>query len=208
MGHSIVQNHVSFAAFDGMLTGEFSVLHSGLLADPMTSASYTGINSAGVHLMAGNVPDRVLFSSQRAAGFAAGLGYGNHPFMEPGKKFADCCAFIQPLWDLLRAMPKPPVRVHNPAVGTSAVTRSSHEALHPVVYQASDKSALVIVTNLSDKPVSGSVDVDLAALGLKAGAVIKTLPVKGCHVAQIQGGRIIVNNLQPYYFCGQIVSRR
>ncbi len=208
IGHGAIQTHVSYACFDATLTGEFSVMHSGLLASPEFSASYSGFASCGVHLMAGNAPDRIAFSSQRAAGLSAGLGYQNHPFMEPNKPFDACSEYIQPLWNLFNALGGAPVRSYNASVGTGLGTRASDAALHPIVYQAADGATLVVVTNLSDAAVSGTVEIDLAALGLKAGSELKPLQVAGTHVPQVDGARIVLKDIPSYFFGGVLIAAR
>ena len=206
IGHAAVQTHVSYALFDVTLTGEFSVLHSGLLAEPEVSASYSGFASAGVHLMSGNAPDRIAFSSQHAAGLAAGLGYGTHPFMEPGKDFAKCSAYIQPLWDLFSAMGTAPVRSFNPSVGTGKGVKWSDDALHPIVYQAADGTTLIVVTNMGDRAVTGTVTVEFAALDLPANTTLVPLEVKGTHRLAVDGNKIVVDNMESFFFGGVLVK--
>jgi hypothetical protein len=205
IGHTVMQTHASYATFDATLTGEFSVMHAGLLTNPEISAAYAGLSSCGVHLIAGNAPDRQVFSSQRSAGFGAGLGYSHHPFLEPNKPFKNCNAYVQPLWDMFSALGSEPVRQFNPSVGTEHFALWSNEALHPLAYRAANGKTLIMVTNLSEKPVSGSVLIDLPAMGLKWSAPMKPLKIKGAPQATIEGNRIIVKNLQPYAFCGQLV---
>jgi hypothetical protein len=206
IGHGAFQTHVSYACFDATLTGEFSVYHSGLLAEPEISASYSGFGCTGVHLMAGNAPDRIVFSIQQTAALSAGLGYSNHPFMEPNKDFQACAAYILPLWNLFRAMGADPVRSFNPAIGTGQGIRWSDEALHPIVYRAANGAALAIVSNLSDRTVTGTVDLDLAALGIGGTAQAKPLEVKGTHPLAIEGGTIRVREIPPYFFGGVLIA--
>ncbi len=207
IGHSAMQLCASYAAFDSTLTGEFSVLHSGLLAEPEISASYTGMGCVGVHLMAGNAPDRVLFSSQKAAAYSAAFGYGNHPFMEPGKDYMECSAYIRPLWRLLEALGSSPVRVFNPAVGTMPVARSGNSAIHPLVYQAADGRALVLATNLSEQPLDrASVEVDFAALGLPASTTLTPIKAKGTHTPAVSGATLAFENMGAYQFGGAIAA--
>lgn len=205
IGHTNMQTSASYVLFDAAISGEFSVLHSGLLSDPEYSQTYSGAACCGAHLIAGNSPDRSLFSSQRSAGFAAGLGYSVHPFMEPGKPFADCNAYIQPLWDLWRAMGQQPAKVYNPGVGTGPMLSWSHEALHPVAYQAEDGTTLLIVANLSEEAVSGSVTADLPALGLGRSAVLEPVPAAGTASGTVSGGTVSFEGLAPYFFAGFLV---
>jgi len=205
IGHTTHQTYMSFSVFDAVITGEFSVMHSGLLANPELSASYAGLDLCGVNLISGNSPDREVFSGQRAAGFCAGLGYSTHPFMEPDKPFRDCNAYIQPLWDLWCRLGTAPARMFNPAVGTGEMLCFSDEALHPLVLQAQDLTSLVLVANLGDTPVSGSVEVDFSALGLPKTARMLPLNCERTHPAQVHGRRILVEDMQPCHFAGVLV---
>ena len=202
IGHTIIQTYSSYALFDAALTGEFSVMHSGLLAEPQTSTSYGMLGGCGVHLIAGNAPDREIFSSQQAAAYSAGLGYSNHPFMEPGKDFADCNAFIQPVWDLWRSLPSEPVRVFNPAVGTGDPLSWTDDNLHPMAYQTADRTTLVLVTNLGQKPVSGTVEIDFEALGLSSRTKMQPLNVSRTHPLKVDQNKVIVENMPSYSFGG------
>ena len=204
--HTSVQTFIANACFDSVICGEFSVMHSGLLHSPEISTSYAMYGGAGVSLIAGNAPDRIVFSSQRSAGFAAGLGYMNQPFMEPGKEFKDCTAFIQPLWDLQSQLPGVPVRLFNPAVGTGAAFTWSDPKLHPLAYQTADQTTLLLITNLSDEPASGSVEVDLAQLGLTDSARIQPLDAKGTHPVSVNGRSVTVDNMPPYFFSGLLIK--
>jgi hypothetical protein len=206
IAHCAIQSYISLSTFDAVMAGEFSVMHSGLLAAPAVSAAYAGMSTCGVHLIAGNSPDRAHFSSQLSAGFGAGLGYSHHPFMEPGKPFPKCNAYVQPLWDLFRQLGDTPVRVFNPAVGTERFCEWSHDALHPIAYRTASGKTLIMVTNLSGKTLSGSVDVDPAALGLPWSASIQPLKVKGTHRATVDGSRITLRNMPPYYYAGLLAG--
>jgi len=202
IGHSTIQAISSYACFDGAVTGEFSVLHSGLISTPDIASSYAGSGCVGVHLIAGNSPDRAMFSGQRAAGFAAGLGWANHPFLEPGKDFAKCMAFTKPLWDMINSLGSDPARVFNPTVQQTAFAKATHANLHPLAYQARDGATVIIVANISDNPVSGKVEIDLAELGVKPGAKLKALKVRNAHTAKATGNAIVIENMIPYGFCG------
>lgn len=206
VGHSIVQAASSYATFDATVTGEFSVLHAGLLAAPRISASYAGIACVGAHLIAGNSPDRAAFSGPRAVGCAAGLGWANHPFMEPGKDFTKCSAFAKPLWDMINCLTSDPVRSFNPAVQPDPFAAWSDDALYPLAYQDKAGNVLVTVTNLSETTVSGQVEVNLHKLGLKPGATLKALTVRKASRARVKGTTILVSDLKPYAFCGVMIS--
>ena len=164
------------------------------------------LGGCGAHIIAGNAPDRKLFSSQRCAGFSAGLGYSNHPFMEPGKVFKDCNAFIQPLWNLWLALGSQPVGVLNPAVGSGAGLGWSDEKLHPLIYQTADEKSLLIVSNLGQESASGSVELDFETLGIPAQATIEPLQVKGTHPVTVQGNRVVVQDMPPYFFAGLLIQ--
>ena len=206
IGHTMMQSAASYACFDATVTGEFSVLHSGLLADPAVSASYAGMACVGVHLIAGNAPDRAEFSSQKAAAYAAGLGWANHPFAEPGLDFAKVSAFTKPLRDMINRLSSDPVRMYNPSVEPDAFAKWSSDALYPLAYRDKAGNVLIMVTNLSTRTVSGYVDVDAAKLGAKAGASLKALKFSNTPTATIQGSRIRVGKLKPYEFCGVMLS--
>ena len=208
-GHTWIQTYMSYATFDAALTGEFSVMHSGLLAEPEISTSYAMQGGCGVHIIAGNTPDRLLFSSQQCAAYSAGLGYSNHPFMEPGKAFKECNAFLQPLWDLWRALGSAPVRVLNPAVGTGGCLSwqdgEGGRQLHPLIYQAAEGVSLLLISNLSDRPATGGVEIDFGAIGLTGSAAIEPLAVAGTHLAQVRGRRVIVEDMPPYFYAGLLI---
>lgn len=206
IAHSSVQTYASMAAFDAVVVGEFSVMHGGLLSSPAVSTSYAMLGGCGVNLIAGNSADRAVFSSQRAAGFAAGLSYSAHPFMEPNKPFAQVSDYLHPLWALWRALGAPPVRLFNPATGDSPIARWSHEALHPVAYQAASGATLVTLANVSDEPVSGTVDLDFEALGIAAGAAVRPLVVKDTHPIRVEGARLAVENMPAYFYGGVLIA--
>jgi len=208
IGHSIIQAASSYALFDAAVTGEFSVLHAGLISTPDIGTSYGGSACVGVHLIAGNSPDRAMFSGPRAAAFAAGLGWANHPFLEPGKDFARCTAFTRPLWGLINSLESDPVRIFNPAVEPVPFARWSSEALYPVAYKDRAGNVLVIAANLSGAPVSGRVDVDRSVLGLPSGCALKALRVRGTHPARAAGAGLAVQDLPPYGFCGALFTPR
>jgi hypothetical protein len=208
IGHSIVQAASSYATFDATVTGEFSVLHAGLLAAPLISASYAGIACVGAHLIAGNSPDRAAFSGPKAVGFAAGLGWANHPFMEPGKNFTQCSAFAKPLWDMINCLESDPVKMFNPAVQPDRFASWSDEGLYPLAYKDKAGNVLVTVANLGETTVTGRVELDLGKLGLKPGVTLKALRIRNAARARIEGRTIVVDDLKPYAFCGVMVSAR
>jgi hypothetical protein len=205
IGHTTMQTSVSYSNFDVALTGEFSVLHTGLLGKPEISTSYTGQACCGIHLIAGNAPDRRDFSSQKAVGYAAGLGWANHPFMEPGIDFTYSSDFTKPLWDLLRTLDSDPVEILNPSVDPANFAEWSNDSLYPVAYKDENGNALVLVTNLSSENVNGEVVLDLDALGCPGGN-LEVLSVPGVHEARLDGAKIILDDVKPYFFCGVMVE--
>jgi len=207
IGHSAVQTFLATGLFDAVLAGEFSVMHSGLLSTPEISASYSMLGGCGVSLISGNSADRAVFSSQRAAGFCAGLGYSAHPFMEADRPFGECSAYLHPLWRLWSALGSDPIRVRNPAVGERHAAKWSDDRLHPIVYQAADGTTLALVTNLGEDPVSGCVELDFEALGAPRAAVLTPVEAPGTHALVAEGGRIVVEAMPPYHFGGMIAAR-
>ncbi len=203
IAHSSVQTYLSQASFDSVVCGEFSVMHSGLLSTPEKSASFAMQGGCGINLIAGNSADRAVFSSQRSAGFAAGMGYSAHPFMEPGKSFTEASGYMHALWNVWRALGSDPVRCFNPATGDSAVATWQGN-LHPVVYQAQNGSILVTVANLGEEEVTGDVTVDLKALGLHEGCALVPLAIKGTHPIAVRGNRLVVEKMPPYFFAGAV----
>jgi len=206
ISHTAIQTFTSNACFDAVMCGEFSVMHAGLLHSPEISTSYAMLGGCGVNLIAGDAPDRKIFSSQQSASFSAGLGYSNHPFMAPNIEFKDANAYIQPLWDIQRHLPEAPVRSFNPAIGTGVGLTWSDDKLHPLAYQTADKTTLLQIANISDTPASGTVEVDLAKLGLPDTARLHPLDVKGTHLAQTNGHRVTIENMPPYFFTGVLIK--
>ncbi len=209
IAHSQIQTYLASCHFDAVLVGEFSVMHSGLLADPDTSASYAMLGGCGISLIAGNSGDRLIFSSQVSSAYCAALGYSAHPFMEPDKDFDEVSAYMHPLWKLWQALGDAPVRVYNPAIGDAHVATWSHDALHPVIYEGSDGRLLVIVTNLSDQPLTdGSVEINLDALSLSGGVKFSPLDIEGTHSLEVEGNRIVCKGVPAWFYGGVMIERR
>lgn len=209
IGHTTMQSPSNFALFDVALTGEFSVLHAGLLAEPEVSTSYAGQACCGLHLIAGNAPDRRAFSSQKAVAYAAGLGWANHPFMEPGYDFEHSCGFTLPLWRLLGHLETNPARIVNPSVESTDFVSWSTEDLYPLAYVDEKGNALVLVTNLSERTVTGEVDVNLAELGFENGADITPLDGgEGTEMPEVSGTRICLKEMAPYQIAGVLIRPR
>lgn len=206
IGHTTMQGPSNYALFDVALTGEFSVLHSGLLAEPEVSTSYAGQSCCGLHLIAGNAPDRRAFSSQKAVAYAAGLGWSNHPFMEPGFTFEHACGFTLPLWRLLSRLDGEPVRTVNPSVESTELAQWSDEAFYPLAYLDKRGNALLLVTNLTDKTVAGEVTLDPTVLGLPADVTMEPLDEgEGTHQARVEGHRVLLENMGPYMIAGVLM---
>lgn len=207
IGHTTMQSPSNYALFDVALTGEFSVLHTGLLAAPEISTSYAGQSCCGLHLIAGNAPDRRAFSSQKAVAYAAGLGWANHPFMEPGFSFEHSCGFTLPLWRLLSRLDGEPRRTINPSAESTEALTWSDDALYPLVYLDAKGNALVLVTNLTDNTANGEVTIDTAALGLPAGASLTVLDGgEGTQSPRVDGQRIILENMGAYMIAGVLIK--
>jgi len=206
IGHTSIPTAMAMGAFDALIAGEFSVMHGGLLTGPEISASYSLLSGCGVNLISGDSPDRSVFSSQRAAGFCAGLGYSSHPFMQPDQPFREANAFIQPLWDLWRALGSRPTRLLNDAVGATPFATRNCESLHTVAYQAADGTTLVVMSNLGDEAVDAAAEVDVAALGLSGPATFVPVEAAGTQVPSAKGNRIVIEGLRPYGFGGVLIA--
>jgi hypothetical protein len=203
--HAILQTASSYAIFDAAITGEFSVLHSGLLESPLISTSYAGMSCTGIHLIAGNSPDRAIFSGQKAAGFAAGLGWANHPFLDPDKDFASCAAFTKPLWDIITSLSSDPIKMFNPSTEPISFAKCTNEALYPIAYKDKFGNVVVIVANLSDKSISDKVEINMSVLGIKSGS-LQVLNIPGTHAVMVKKNIILINSMSPYFFCGIFIN--
>ena len=208
IAHSAVQTYLGACQFDATLVGEFSVMHSGLLAGPEESVSYAMLGGCGTNLIAGNSADRLIFSSQLSSAYCAALGYSAHPFMEPGKDFNEVSAYMHPLWQLWQTLGDTPVRVYNPAIGDAGVATWSDNALHPVIYQEVDGRLLVIVTNLSDQPLAkGSVEINLDLLSLSEDVSFSPLDIPGTHKLTVEGNRIVCREMPAWFYGGVMIER-
>ncbi|OGV62570.1 MAG: hypothetical protein A2498_15810 [Lentisphaerae bacterium RIFOXYC12_FULL_60_16] len=181
IGHTGNANAIGSACFDVATAGEFSVRHDELLAHPESTAYYAHLACTGGNLISGNLPDRVVFSSQKAMAVCAAFGMMSHPFMEPGVSFEERVAYIRPLWDAMARLPGRITRLHNPAyIPTRAVTTAS-DHLYPSLWQSDKRQALLLVTNLNENPESGTVELNLNELELGSKPVITPLDVAGTH---------------------------
>jgi hypothetical protein len=207
VAHSAVQTAIASAAFDAFVVGEFSVMHAGLLAEPEISASYAMLSGCGVNLISGNSADRAIFSSQVSSAYCAGLGYSAHPFMEPNKPFAQVSAYLHPVWNLWRSLGADPVQTFNPAVGHAHTMRWSKETLHPILYRAANGNSLVMVTNLGDRKVSGTVELDFAALELPSGAQMEPLKIPGTHPLTAHDNVVRLKDMPPWFYGGLLIRK-
>ena len=179
IGHTGNSNLLAYAPFDAAIGGEFSVRHDELLTHPESTAYFAGLDCMGGHLISGNLPDRLLFSSPKAAAVCAAFGMASHPFMEPGVPFAERVAFIKPLWDSLAALKGQVTRLHNPAYIPTCAVSMGTESLYPSLWENDRGQALLLVTNLGDQPASGTIEVDRRALEVKRNARLRPLPIEG-----------------------------
>lgn len=208
IGHTTMQSPSNYALFDVALTGEFSVLHAGLLAEPEVSTSYAGQSCCGLHLIAGNAPDRRVFSSQKALAYAVGLGWSNHPFMEPGFDFEHSCGFTRPLWKLLSRLEGDPVRILNPSVESTTALQPSSDALYPVAYFDSKGNALVLLANLSEAVVDGFIDVRLADADGPDGEATVIDQDGETHLVEWKDHRINVRQMPAYGIAAVLIKQR
>ena len=206
IGHTSIASSVTTACFDVALGGEVSVRHDELLTDPESCAYYSKLHAMGAHLISGNLPDRIAFSSPRAAALCAALGMASHPFMEPDVTFADRVAFIKPLWDALRALPGPVRRLHNPAYAPTRAVRNEQGDLFPSLWQAEGGRALLLVTNLAEQTASGVVELSLGELDAK-GRKLQPLKIAGAFAgAKIDGSIVRLENIPSLQFAAVLIG--
>lgn len=178
VGHTGNATLLTGANFDAALGGEFSVRHTELLTRAESASYYGGLAGMGAHLISGNLPDRIAFSSPKAAALCAALGMASHPFMEPGVKFADRMAFLKPLWTAMASLPGAVTQLHNPAyIPTRAIATDSE--LYPSLWVSDRGKALLLITNLSDRTDSGTVELKLGELDVREKAVGDPLRIAG-----------------------------
>lgn len=206
-GHTGNTNLIASACFDVAVGGEFSVQHDQLLTFPESAAYYMHLAGVGGHLISGNLPDRILFSSPKAAAMDSALGMTSHPFMEPGVTFQERVAFLQPLWDAMNSLPGNVTQLHNPAyIPTQAVSTESAD-LYPSLWQSDRKQSLLLVTNMGEQAANGAVTVNLKELKLGKNAPVRVLPVAGSHVeARFDGGAVRVDGLPPLKFTALLLG--
>jgi hypothetical protein len=207
IGHTGNANLIASACYDVAVGGEFSVRHDQLLSNPESSAYYAHVDCMGAHLISGNLPDRIAFSSQKATAICAALGMTSHPFMEPGVTFRDRTAFIRPLWDSMSRLPGRVVRLHNPAYAPTRAVSTQAEHLFPSLWQADSGKALLLVTNMATAPQTGAVEVTPKELGLPARAAMRVLPVDGTFsAATVDGTTVRLDNIPPLQFAAVLIG--
>lgn len=196
IGHTGNANLVASACFDAALGGEFSVRHDQLLSDPESTAYYAQLDCMGGHLISGNLPDRIAFSSARAAAICAAFGMASHPFMEPDVSFAERIAFLKPLWDALGRLPGTVTQLHNPAYAPTRAVRAEEGTLFTCLWQADSGKALLLITNLGPEPGSGVVRVAAADLGLESQTQLQPLRIPGTFgQARVDGDCVRLENM-------------
>ncbi len=151
----------------------------------------------GAHLISGNLPDRIAFSSPKAAAICAALGMTSHPFMEPGVEFSERVAFIKPLWDAMNSLPGRVVRLHNPAYIPTRAVGTEAEHLYPSLWQSDGGKALLLVTNMAEDSQSGAVELDIGELDVSGNATVRTLPIDGCFAGAEVDGQTVRLNAMP-----------
>jgi len=205
IGHTGNHTFLNAAHLDVCLAGEFSVMHEVLLADPQASAYHALLAGCGAHLLGGDTADRKIFASPRAMAYCAALGMTSHPFLSPRKPFSETASYMFPLWDALRHLSGPPVRLYNPAVSRVDALRCEQPDVFPVAYQAADGRVLLTVTNLGE-PTDVAVEVDVAELGLPASARLMPIEVAGAPVGQTASHVFRVRGLPTEGFCAALIG--
>ncbi len=200
IGHTGNSNYLGYAAFDAAIGGEFSVRHDELLSHPESTAYFAGLDCMGGHLISGNLPDRILFSSPKAAAICAAFGMASHPFLEPGVSFAERVAFIKPLWDSLASLRGRIVRLHNPAYSPTRAVSMGTEVLYPCLWENDQGQSLLLVTNLGGEAASGTIEVQGRALAVKRNARMRPLLIPGTTPGTASGFSATVTNLPSCCF--------
>ncbi len=199
IGHTNSVNMITVACFDAALSGETSVRHDELLVAPEMTASYAGLAYVGGHLISGNLPDRKAFASPRAMALCAALGMASQPAMEPGLPFAECAAYLQPLWNALRALPGRVTRLHNPAYAPTTAVQTEDPALFPVLWESDAPGALLVVSCIGDTARARSIiPINPSALEPHRRVTIKPLLFKGLYAgARVHGHEIDCSGMPP-----------
>lgn len=197
VGHTASPTQVSSASFDANLGGEISVRHTELLSNPESAAYFGQLDCSGAHLISGNLPDRIAFSSARATALCAALGMASHPFMEPGVPFDQRVAFVKPLWDAQNSLAGNIVRLHNPAYSPTRAVSTENEHLFPSLWQADRGQALLLVTNMAETAQSGSVTLNLGELDVPKNASVRALAIDGIFPAARPAGNAVQLEKMP-----------
>lgn len=206
VGHSSTTTFMGLTVFDAVLGGEVSVRHDELLGVPESSAYYSLLSACGGHLISGNLPDRIAFSSEKATAVCAAFGMTGHPFMEPDAPFSGPCAYIKPLWDAMRALPGNVVRLHNPAYSPTRAVSMEAEGLFPSLWQSDAGKALLLVTNLGQDGANGTVELDLSELDVPASATVQPLSVEGTAACQADGATVRIEDIPSSRFCAALIG--
>ena len=208
VGHAGFANLVSLACFDVLLGGETSVRHDELLASPESSAYYAHLDCCGAHLIGGNMGDRRAFAGSKAAAICAAFGMTSQVNMEPDTSFADRVAFIKPLWDAMGRLPGRITRYHNPAYAPTRAVWTEAPTLYPSLWQDDSGHALLVVTNLGDRAVSGTVEVRKDQLDVSANAPLELLAIDGTFQGvRVAGGTVTVENVPPHRYTALLIGR-
>jgi hypothetical protein len=142
--------------------------------------------------------------SDRAVAFCAALGMSSHCMMSHGSPYDQDAAYIKPLWDVRGSLPGGAVAIHNPTCQPVEGITATDDRLFPLVYLNEKGQALLVVTNLADKPISGSVDLDLRALNI-TGEKIKPLNFDRVAECTAGSGGIRFQNLPNEKFCAALI---
>lgn len=207
MGHSGNACLIASACFDAAVGGEVSVRHDELLSNPESSVYFGGVNYVGGHLISGNLPDRIAFSSAKATAICAALGITSHPFMEPDIAFSERMAFIKPLWDAMNSLPGKVVRLHNPAYIPTQAVSTEADHLFPSLWQADSGKALLLVTNIAETSQSGVVELKLSELDMPKNATAQPLSISGTFTkAKVAGNTVRLENIPSLKFAALLIG--
>ena len=207
IGHTSNASMIGTGVFDAALSGEVSVRHDELLTDPSNTAYYANLNNCGGHLISGNYPDRIAFSSPHAMAICAAMGMTSHPFMEPDIPFDERVAFVKPLWDAMNLLPGKVVRLHNPAYIPTAAVATQAEHLYPSLWQSDAGKALLLVTNVSSEAQSGTVELKLNELDVGSGASVEPCPIPGAFTAaKPDGDKVQIDGVPPDQFAAFLIG--
>jgi len=206
IGHTSNTNQITLASYDAALNGETSVRHDELLVNPGMTCYFANLHCVGGHLISGNLPDRQAFASTKVTALCAALGMTSHVALEPGKDFAECSGYIQPLWKSMQALPGRVVQLHNPAYIPTRAVATGAENLYPSLWQDDSGHALLLVTNMAPEPQSGEVEVNLGELDVPKDAVIRPLEIPGTFIGTAGKGRVSLADIPTETFAAFLIS--